>query len=268
MNPRRSRSRSPRGSGGESTRPLAEVAPSSSTSRWAGRRGDPGRDITAQLFLSPCTVEYHLQNVYWKLGVAPILPRTGSGLLPGRTRNCQGHSELPHALSGLGHEPGHRWPVRVPGPLGGLDRREDTELALRERHQALGSASTIANVRCSVFSPPGIQVARRDDCWSRRWRDIRRYERLTVVHCHRGRACITIIRACPADRDRAPAAGAALAAAEGSCGPGGVTLCVPVPGVLRGSGLRPGPGGGRSAAGRRWCGLRRRPGRRRRRAAG
>jgi hypothetical protein len=173
MNPRRSRSRSPRGSGGESTRPLAEVAPSSSTSRWAGQRGDPDRDITAQLFLSPCTVEYHLQNVYWKLGVAPILPRTGSGLLPGRTRNCQGHSELPHALSGLGHEPGHRWPMRVPGPLGGLDRREDTELALRERHQALGSASTIANVRCSVFSPPGIQVARRDDCWSRRWRDIR-----------------------------------------------------------------------------------------------
>ena len=174
MNPRRSRSRSPRGSGGESTRPLAEVAPSSSTSRWAGQRGDPDRDITAQLFLSPCTVEYHLQNVYWKLGVARVLPRTESGLLPGRTRNCQGHSELPHALSGLGHEPGRRWPVRVPGPLGDLDRREGTELTLRERHQAFGAASTIANVRRSVFSPPGTQVARRDDCWSRRWRDIRR----------------------------------------------------------------------------------------------
>ena len=174
MNPRRSRSRSPRGPGGESTPPSPRWRPARAPAAGLASEGTPTvtspRSCSSAPAPSSTTCRTCTGSSAWHRSF--LVPNLACS--PGRTRNCQGRSELPHALSGLGHEPDRRWPVRVPGPPGDLDRREGTELALRERHQALGSASTIANVRRSVFSPPGTQVARRDDCWSRRWRDIRR----------------------------------------------------------------------------------------------
>ena len=123
MNPRRSRSRSPRGPGGESTPPSPRWRPARAPAAGLASEGTPTvtspRSCSSAPAPSSTTCRTCTGSSAWHRSF--LVPNLACS--PGRTRNCQGHSELPHALSGLGHEPDRRWPVRVPGPPGDLDRR-------------------------------------------------------------------------------------------------------------------------------------------------